>query len=161
MKCGGMGRTATLVATAIALTAACTMTRKRSPADLALEETLWRQAMDSSTRALCADSVAHGARRCTTTQRGDTLFIWADSAHRPAGFIKVHNVTPATRDSEGFALESRVATTLGDGIRCTEQIHGWHAGSTTAMVIRRPDAVLLVLGNPEQTAIICPGLGTE
>ena len=143
------------------LLAACGMTAKRSPADLALVEGLWRQAMDSSTRAVCADSVARGARRCTTTEGADTLFIWADSAHRPAGFIKVHNVTAATRDSEGFALESRMAATLGDGIRCTEQIHGWRAGSTTAMVVRRPDAVLLVLGNPEQTAIICPGLGTE
>ena len=161
MKQSGTRRGAALVASAIALTAACTMTPKRSPADLAVVEGLWRQAMDSSTRAVCVDSVAHGARRCTTTQGADTLFIWADSAHRPAGFIKVHNVTPATRDSEGFALESRVATTLGDGIRCTEQIHGWRAGPTTAMVVRRPDAVLLVLGNPEQTAIICPGLGTE
>lgn len=161
MKCGGMGRTATLVATAIALTAACTMTRKRSPADLALEETLWRQAMDSSTRALCADSVAHGARRCTTTQRGDTLFIWADSARHPAGFIKIHNVSAATRDSEAAALEMQITTKLGAGVRCTEQIRGWRAGSTTAMVVRRPAAVLLVLGNREQSEMICPGLGTE
>ena len=139
--------------------AACGMTPKRSRSDLAIEEALWRQAMAPATRALCADSVAHGSRRCTAIEGSDTLFIWADSARRPAGFIKVHNVTPATRDSETLALESRVATTLGTGVRCTEQIRGWRAGSTTAMVVRRRDAVLLVLGNREQTAIICPELG--
>lgn len=142
--------------------AACGMTPRPSRSDLAIEETLWRQATDSSTRALCADSLAQGRSRCTTIHGRDTLFIWSDSTHRPAGFIQVHPVDHALQDSTAGALRDRLALTLGPGIQCTEQIHGWQIGRSTAMVVTRPDGgVVLLLGTREQAAVVCPGIEGE
>ncbi|MGB7211253.1 MAG: hypothetical protein WBC97_01380 [Gemmatimonadales bacterium] len=133
-----------------------------SPSDLAKIETVWRGAADPATRTLCTDSLAHGHSRCTTVRGADTLFIWSDSTHRPAGFIQIHPVDHAVQDSAAGALRDQLALTLGPGIQCTEQIHGWQVGRSTAMVVKRPDGgVVLLLGTREQAAIVCPGIEGE
>ena len=146
---------------AAGLLAACGR-RGPSTADLARVESVWQVAADSATRARCADSLAHGRSRCTTVQGADTLFIWGDSAHRAAGFIRVHPVGRPAQDSAVTALRERLATTLGAGVQCTEQVHGWSVGPASAMVVKRPDGgVVLVLGTHQQAAIVCPGIERE
>ncbi|HEU5359431.1 MAG TPA: hypothetical protein VFU45_09940 [Gemmatimonadales bacterium] len=131
-----------------------------STADLARIESVWQAAADSATRSACADSLAHGRSRCTTVHGADTLFIWGDSAHRAAGFIRVHPVGRAGQDSAATALREQLAATLGPGVQCTVQVHGWSVGPASVMVVRRPDGgVVLVLGTHQQAAIVCPGLG--
>lgn len=143
---------------AVTLTAGCGGPRT-SPAELAKVESVWQSAADSATRSLCADSLSRGHTRCTTIHGPDTLFIWGDSTRRPAGFIRIHPVDRAAQDSSAGALRDQLALTLGSGIQCTAQIHGWQVGRSTAMVVKRPDGgVVLLLGTREQAAIICPGI---
>lgn len=143
---------------AVALTAACHAERP-SRAELAKVESVWRSAADSATRSLCADSLSHGRSRCTTIHGPDTLFIWGDSTRHPAGFVRIHPVDRTVQDSTAGALRDQLALTLGAGIQCTAQIHGWQVGHSTAMVVQRPDGgVVLLLGTHEQAAIICPGI---
>lgn len=143
---------------AVALTAAC-HTERPSRAELAKVESVWQGAADSATRSLCADSLSRGRSRCTTIHGPDTLFIWGDSTRRPAGFVRIHPVDRTVQDSAAGALRDRLALTLGAGIQCTAQIHGWQVGRSTAMVVQRPDGgVVLLLGTHEQAAIICPGI---
>jgi hypothetical protein len=119
---------------------------------------MWRNEVDSAVRALCADSLAQGVARCTALAGGDTLFLWGDQTRRAAGFIKVHAATGAAQDSVARAAETRVSTLLGPAIVCGDRIRAWHAGPTTALLVRRPDAVLVVLGNDRQAVAICPAL---
>ena len=146
---------------AVGLSTACGRARP-SPADLARVESVWQAAADSATRSLCADSLARGRSRCTTVRGADTLFIWGDSAHRAAGFIRVHPVGRPAQDSAATALRDQLAVTLGPGVQCTVQVHGWSVGPASAMVVKRPDGgVVLVLGTHQQAALVCPGLGGE
>ena len=133
-----------------------------SPSDLAKVESVWQVAADSATRALCADSLAHGRSRCTTVHGTDTLFVWGDSARRAAGFIRIHPVGRPAQDSAATGLRDQLAVTLGPGVQCTVQIHGWSVGPASAMVVKRPDGgVVLVLGTHQQAALVCPGLERE